>query len=122
MMIDGCDLSTESATVAERSNLTSAESPGAPSVSFRNDFYCLLCVKPLVWIPASPIGTSVFAPHRRSPHEKVAPFFTVTGGGPRRVAAALQTDAVRPKVLFFFSVFGGLATDSACSRQNIKVP
>lgn len=121
-MIDGCDLSAESATAAERSNLTSPESPGAPSVSFRNGFYCLLCVKPRVRIPASPFGTSVFAPRCRSPREMVASFFTVTDGGPRRVAPALRTDVVWPKAFFFFSVFGGLATDSACSRQNIKVP
>lgn len=97
MMIDGCDLSAESATASEWSSLTSSESPPRPPCPsvMASIVYCVLSFTS--GSPASPFGTSIFAPRRHSPREKVAPFFTVTGAGPRRLAAGLRTNGVRPK-------------------------
>lgn len=125
MMIDGCDLSAESAIAADWSDLTSSGNPAA-CVSFSDGVCCLPCGKLRIWSPMRPFEL-LFSPHAVT----AVPFFTVTAGGPRRVNAGLWTRGVRPKSLFFFFVCAASCTSCQMAlapvqpvqgRTSIKVP
>lgn len=100
------------------------------SIFVRRGLRACLSPPPVSMCVSSPVATSS-GPH--NPQERLVSFFTVTGGGPRRVAPGLQTNSVWPESLFFFVLAStdhrprppqeprqrnGLGRDSACLRQT----